>query len=172
MKLRKLKKKNLQTDTLELEEKNLQTDALMLEDKILQTHSVNMQCDPCGETFERRKRNNHHQQKKHEEMRKIERELEIKINLQRMQLTSDIMKLKDEEDSARGMCMCKTFCRIFHKKHNWYRSTSQELVNKLENLQSCYSCNLCDKTFFNVATQNLHMTTTHGGGERESGEII
>ena len=88
-----------------------------------------------------------------------------------MELTSDLMMLKDKEDLARGSCMCKTFCRIFHKKHNWYKSIGQELVRKFRNLQSGYSCNWCDKTFVNVDTLNFHMKTTHGGRKKKV-EII
>ena len=77
------------------------------------------------------------------------------------------MKLKEKEEPTRGMCMCKSFFRIFHQKHNWHKSTIQELVRKFRNLQHCYSCNLCDKTFVNVDTLNLHMATH--GGEREKG---
>ena len=46
---------------------------------------------------------------------------------------------------------------------------SQEESRKFKNLQSC---NWCDKTFVNVDTLNFHMKTTHGGRERESGEIV
>ena len=198
-KQKKVEEKNLQTDVLKVEEKNLQTDALMVEENNLQTdalmveggnlqtdtddlhalnkkvHSKGIQCDPCGDIFEQKDIINIHQKNTHEDiynkMKIIERELETKINLQRMHLVSDVLKLKQMEQSANGMCMCKRFCRIFHKKHNWQRSASHEIVTKLKNLQSCYSCNLCDETFVNVDTLNLHMKATHGERERKGGII-
>jgi hypothetical protein len=133
-----------------------------------------IQCDPCGDILEQKDIINNHQKNTNEDtykkMKIIERELETKINLQRIHLVSEVLKLKQMEESANGMCMCKRFCRNCHKKHNWQRSASHEIVSKLKSVQSCYSCNLCDKNqiYFPLLTRanqiSCYFTTNSESG--------
>lgn len=180
LKEKKTEDKNFQTDTFEHKEVNLQTDALMVDEKNLQTdekdemqlfvetNTVGIQCDPCGDSFVETSNINNHLQNNHEDlktkMKILKAELESKLNLQRMKIASDILLIKEKEHSESEICTCRSYCRIFHKKHNWKRSASQNIVKKLKNL---YSCNLCDKTFLDVANLNLHMRTIHGKRGKE-----
>ena len=88
-------------------------------------------------------------------------QLEKSISSQKLKLTSDLLLLKEKEFSRSVICACRTFCRITHKKHNWKKSTSQEIFLKFKILDRAYSCDWCDKTFQNVDCLKLHMTTFH-----------
>ena len=90
-----------------------------------------------------------------------ELQLERSINSQKLKLTSDLLILKENELSRSENCACRTLCRITHKKHNWKKSTSQEIFLKFKILDRAYSCDWCDKTFQNVDCLKLHMTTFH-----------
>ena len=96
-------------------------------------------------------------------------QLEKSINSQKLKLTSDLLQLKEKEFSGSVNCACRTFCRITHKKHNWKKSTSQEMFLKFKLLDRAYSCENCDNTFQNVDCLKLHMKTFHEEGKM--GEI-
>ena len=56
-----------------------------------------------------------------EEWKLKELELERKINLQKLKITSDLLEVKKKE---------VFFCRIYNNKHNFRKSICQELSNK------------------------------------------
>ena len=99
-------------------------------------------------------------------------QLERSISSEKLKITSDLLKLKESEYCESKMlgCRCKSYCRILHSKHNWKKSTSQEIWTKLEKLNLAYSCEKCDETFPNVDCLNLHEKTSHTG--KESGRNI
>ena len=88
-------------------------------------------------------------------------ELETKINFQKSRLIGDILKLKKKENSSDHNCYCKSFCRIFHKKHNWKKSACQHLMDKLYILISSNTCNSCDKTFTSKENVKVHENSVH-----------
>lgn len=98
-------------------------------------------------------------------------QLEKSINSEKLKISFDLLQLKEREGCESKMlgCNCKTFCRIIHIKHNWKKSKSQEICNKLKLLNHPYSCEKCDKTFPNVDCLNMHEKTTHT--QRENGGI-
>ena len=96
-------------------------------------------------------------------------QLEREINLQKLKLSSDILQLKEKEADESQLCACRSFCRIFHKKHNWKKPASQDLVQKFRSLEKAYPCKMCDEAFPNVDCLNLHEKIAHT--ERENGEI-
>ena len=58
--------------------------------------------------------------------------LESKINKQKMCLTNSILKLKEIELKERFSCKCKSFCRIFHHKHNWSKLKSEDILTAMQ----------------------------------------
>ena len=60
-------------------------------------------------------------------------ELEKNISVQKFKLVYDVIKLKKQEESDRKLCYFRSFCRIFHGKHNWKKSFSDKTVEKLRN---------------------------------------
>ena len=90
-----------------------------------------------------------------------ELQLEKDMNFQKLKLASDIIYLKEKEVGEIQVCTCRSFCRIFHKKHNWKKPISQVIVEKFRDLDKAYSCKTCDETFKNVDCLKLHVNTIH-----------
>ena len=46
----------------------------------------------------------------------------------------DIFKIKEAEIVRKFSCIenCTSTCRVFHEKHNWFKSSTQELHGKFE----------------------------------------
>ena len=91
------------------------------------------------------------------------KELQLKreINFQKLKIASDILYLKEKEVGESQVCACRSFCRIFHKKHNWKKPISKVIVEKFRDLDKAYSCKTCDETFKNVDCLKLHVNTIH-----------
>ena len=62
--------------------------------------------------------------------------LEETMKNQRMELKLKLLWLKETELKEGQKCQCKTFCRIFHWKHNWRKSSSDQIKDRLEALKS------------------------------------
>ena len=104
-----------------------------------------------------------------------EAQLERQKIFQKLKLSSVIIELKEKEAKAIKVCACKSFCRIFHKKHNWKKPASQKIVLKFRSLDTAYPCNTCDKTFENVDCLKLHVKTVHEqvfSREDKMGEVM
>ena len=69
--------------------------------------------------------------------------------------------MKKKEVFSDYKCNCKSFCRIFHNKHNWKRSACQDLSDKLTILIFNNSCNPCDKTFASEDNVIAHKSSEH-----------
>ena len=87
----------------------------------------------------------------------------------------DLFKLNELENQDRGKCYCSGFCRIFHTKHNWTKSSSKELLQRLIPTVPKYSCEECGKSFGNKSTLDKHFGDVHKAKESreetESGEV-
>ena len=82
--------------------------------------------------------------------------------------------MKEKEVESRK-CRCRKYCRIYHVKHNWKRSHSELILEKLRALDLCKSC---DKTFLDYDNLKKHMKCFHEPNneelvrrESENGEI-
>ena len=134
-----------------------------------------------------------HKQHKHEEklkdqilkFRLREIELEKLICSQNVKLTHSLIQLKEQEVSDAWGCKipkCKRYCRIYHQKHNWRKSYSTEIVDKLRTMNLNHPCENCDKTFYNVECLKEHVKSVHqdhvanlttvSGGEINGGVIV
>ena len=100
-----------------------------------------------------------------------------KVNEQKVKLTSTLFKLKEKENFDKQKCICRNFCRIYHYRHNWKRSTSTEIFLKMkkfnhlnieqvpgmkenQNVQSDVNCECCDKAFGEINELKKHIGTT------------
>ena len=109
---------------------------------ILDPKSLNVSLESHHCDYEFGKEQNEHIRSVHEgaNLKKIfdlklqERNLEKKIDNQKLRLTSTIFKLREREYLEKDSCNCKRFCRIFHQKHNWKKSPSHVLIARLDHL--------------------------------------
>ena len=64
-------------------------------------------------------------------------ELQTTITEQREVLMKQIFQVKETEIKQKYSCNsdCKVGCRIFHQKHDWVRSHSEDFIKKLNNLR-------------------------------------
>ena len=110
------------------------------------------------------------------EMKVREMELEKKIQKQKLKLTINLFKLNEFENQDRGKCYCRGFCRIFHTKHNWEKSLSKELLQRLIPTTPIDSCKDCGKSFGDQNSLKKHIGAVHKVGvrreETESGEVL
>ena len=105
--------------------------------------------------------------------------VERKVSEQKLELTTSLLDLKHLELEKSHLCTCRTFCRIFHKKHNFIRSKSDEISLKLENISVIPStlnnmngeifgakrkrciCNQCEQKFCRQGDLKKHKKTEH-----------
>ena len=59
--------------------------------------------------------------------------LERNLLKKKIETTRLIFELKEKEMIERAKCNCRQGCRIFHFKHNWYKTTSNDFLTTLEN---------------------------------------
>ena len=93
---------------------------------------------------------------KHQEM-----ELERKICIQKLKLSSELFKLAEKEQEEKHYCKCKGFCNIFHKKHTWKKSIIQELQSKSGFYLIDYECKECDNNFLSKEDLMKHVELKH-----------
>ena len=122
----------------ECEEKSIKKDDL-------KKHNENIVCDSLAKQIWKLK----------------ELHLKREINFQKLKIASDILYLKEKEVGESQVCACRSFCRIFHKKHNWKKPASQDIVHQFRDLDTAYCCKMCDKTFKNVDCLKLHENNVH-----------
>ena len=63
------------------------------------------------------------------------KKLEIDLSKQRIELTSSLLKLKEKEVLKNERCSCVGFCHINHRKHNFYKSKVDIIIEKLKNVE-------------------------------------
>ena len=142
---------------------------------------VSFVCDPCEKDFKEVNHFEKHKKMKHEQILQLklwklkEIEFQNQVMVKQDKLASALSKLREKEIREDYECRCKAYCRIFHHKHNWSKSKSQEIAEKVNLLESKYSCINCDKTFDYVDHFKLHTETNHVGNldrEEDNGEVI
>ena len=93
-------------------------------------------CEKCGKIFKVEKDLKDHMNNEHDKsaarisfQTKL-RKLEIDLSKQRMHLTSSLLKLKEKEILNKECCSCVGFCHINHRKHNFFKSTVEDIFEK------------------------------------------
>jgi chromosome segregation ATPase len=169
VKLSKLEKENeelaFKIETIENEETTKLSEELGIDDP--KSINVSYECGSSDKVFAKFETINVHNKNMHESTVKQlntlnlkKMDLERKLNLQKLKIASDLFEVKKKEVSNEK-CKCKSFCRIYHVKHNFRKSVSQEMINRFKAIQSEYSCDPCDKTFANEDSLKVHTIANH-----------
>ena len=101
------------------------------------------ECNFCGEKFVEKSHAKNHIKSVHvkeEELKLME--LEKRVSSQVLVLTNSINKIMLRELSQKDKpCICQRgrsrfFCKINHRKHNWVKSDSQDIIEKLKDIKN------------------------------------
>ena len=144
LKLSKLEKENeelaFKIETIENQETTKLSVELGIEDP--KSLNVSFECGTSEKVSEEVENVNDHNENLHESKLKEllalnfkKMDLEQKLNLQKLKIAADLYEVKKKEVSNEK-CKCKSFCRIYHVKHNFRRSVSQELIDRLKEIQT------------------------------------
>ena len=91
--------------------------------------------------------------------------LQQTISNQGLQLTTQIFEVRETEMVRRYSCnsSCKGICRIFHQKHNWVKSESEQMFEKLNKIwiNEKHKCDHCEKVFYRFEELDNHLKTKH-----------
>ena len=130
-----LEEKHSKNKEKKVEEKNSQTDALNLHyQESEKVPAINCSC--CQNNFLSISDLEKHQKEMHRSTVKKHLESKLKkINYslisEKFQLSVKLAKLKEREIEEKK-CHCRKFCRIYHIKHNWKKSISDELSRRMK----------------------------------------
>ena len=125
------------------------------------------ECKVCGKTFLNQNALKCHKVEctQKTSLNQKVKELEQMHLEQKMHLTKQIFELKEIEIHKRYTCnsSCKTGCRIFHQKHDWVKSYSDQFTKNLETIivNDEKSCELSEKSPEEFQIKNNHMKTIH-----------
>jgi hypothetical protein len=111
--------------------------------------------------------------------------LEKNLSEQKINATSSIFELKKKEISLRHKCNCRSYCRVFHQKHNFVKSESNLLFRKFNKIldenpkhdsateeviisltgviKKRYPCTQCEQEFNKQGHLKKHMKAETGG---------
>ena len=121
-----------------------------------------LSCANCNLTFTSLEELADHKRTAHNKKRHLKsvalakmREMEDKLSKQIVSFTSSLIKLKNKEQKESRGCHCRSFCRIYHEKHSFVRSRSDQILEELRSLTKFPE--LCDKTTHNAADIDGHV---------------
>ena len=137
-------------------------------------------CKHCSLTFSTIADLKEHQRKlKQEQMeQKLEKLNQISIiekelSSQKSNMTDSLFKLKKIETDGRT-CKCKKYCRIYHEKHTFIKSMSEEFYSKFKSfsevdvhsnvagaIKKRYTCKQCEQQFSKQGDLKKHIKREH-----------
>ena len=186
--------KNMEIEEIENENKNksFQNSASSLDEE-LQNVKIT-ECADCSLTFTDLEDLREHRRQVHEEKIRLKLALldklsflESKVSEQKTTFTSSLFHLKNKEVKESESCSgCKGFCRIYHTKHNFVKSRSEELFLEMfprrqetaflpERKAGCirkrYTCNQCDKEFSKQGDLKKHHKSEHKLRGKKIGQV-
>ena len=129
-----------------VDEKSIQTDFFI--NKIQENFATGTgTCDECECKFENISELEMHTKKKHGASKKqfLEMKLknvECKLVSEKFELSLKLSLLKEKEIEETNSCHCKNFCRIYHPKHNWKKSLSNQILGKMMDIAQNVNCSL------------------------------
>ena len=133
----------------------------------IQSIAKSFSCKICNEYFVDEHDLTNHVKKCHqkEHLEQLVSNLEMEISNRRTYFMKHIFELRENDIHKKYSCnsSCRPGCRIFHQKHNWVRSTSEEMQDKFNNIRNIEkrTCHLCDKTFARTSDFKMHIKTNH-----------
>ena len=148
---------------------------LSLESKLVST----FECKVCRKSFAREDHMKTHVRFEHEEtemnlMKEKVDQLKAQIDLQKLNLTENLLQLNVREASEEKMCYCNGKCNIIHKIYNWRIKFGHKLHSKLLKMKEqglkqndetvdlkTFSCNDWGLSFLSESHLRKHMVTTH-----------
>ena len=188
----------LEEKLLFLDEKNkeleetIHLNALKLQDDCdsigVELHNSNQdlfksfKCDSCEKGYDRNSDLRTHVWNKHEKQTRLQQlnnrllNLHQKISEQKFRFTTSLFSLKEKEEKAKHTCRCKLLCRIYHTKHNWSKSVSDDIfkkfqlmsngvknvsTNSTEVITRSYSCDFCEEIFSRESHLKSHIEDIH-----------
>ena len=181
--------KTLEVKIIELKkEKNENENVLSVSEELEQLSNSKFlkpfKCNKCEQTFDSRSDLRGHIINKHEkeEWRIRVQNIERKLSNQKLNIISNLYKLKEIEIKESHRCRCRGFCRINHSKYNWSKSKTDEMVSNFEDsnvefavnivkkgtvnsngaFKKKYSCDQCDETYVKQGELKKHKKTNHG----------
>jgi hypothetical protein len=156
--------KNMEIEEIENENKSksFQNSASSLDEELQKVNIT--ECEDCSLTFTDLEDLREHRRQVHEEKIRLKLALldklsflESKVSEQKTNFTSSLFHLKNKEVKESESCSgCKGFCRIYHNKHTFVKSRSEELFlemfprrqetailpeRKAGCIRKCYTCN-------------------------------
>ena len=77
---------------------------------------------------------------------------------QRIDLMRKLGKIKEIELKERSFCMCKSFCRITHSKHNWCKLRADQYLDTIRSMDNSnhFRCRKCNKSCTQVYDLKKH----------------
>ena len=126
--------------------------------------NVSIESDLCNYEFLKRSISENHIQHKEADEQKIlyfkMKEVESKKSITGMKfnLLMSAYDLREKESVERHICTFRSYCRIFHKKHNYTKSVGTEVLEKLKSLNLCEPC---DEVFLVVVDVKNHIVLSH-----------
>ena len=130
------KTKKIEALEAELLNKSLRISQNSLKDELEQV-SIDT-CSKCGKIFQSENDLQNHIDNVHvkTEARKIlltkMKKLEADLIIQRTEMTSSLLRLRQKEILDNERCRCVGFCHINHRKHNFYKSKVNEILVKIK----------------------------------------
>ena len=143
--LKVIKKEMKKKKDVVFDEKNVQTDAIVNQsverESTTTKETETFACNLCQHSF-----NNISDLKTHKkifhgsaEKNLLKSQLlktKCELSSEKLNLSFKLALLKEKEMKQNSACNCRSFCRIFHPKHNWKKSKSDELAQRMNDLQS------------------------------------
>ena len=137
------------------------SDPLNLNEELKMSAEQNefFECNYCEKTFQNINavRNHERECTQNKYSNQNVYKLEQMLLRQKFHMSQQIFAIRENEIHRRYSCnsSCKATCRIFHQKHDWFNSISEELLEKLNHIRS-------DSELEN------HIKTIHDGDQCES----
>ena len=128
-----LKTIKIEVDTLENELLEIKHNQADVDEKNIQTDEIHsggveradlLECHFCDERFHQSSYLISHKKSKHAKsmLESKVKDMETQLIYEKLQLSFKLIMLKEKESKEVGVCLCRSYCRIFHQKHNWKKN--------------------------------------------------
>ena len=119
------------------DEKDVQTDTFDTDTDTGMENEDLLECEICSERFQFAMELKNHKKSKHSNLllqTKVN-DLESQVSKEKHELSIKLALLKEKDKIQMGVCLCRSYCRIFHTKHNWTRGKSDVILQRMKESQ-------------------------------------